>query len=155
MENEQADAGRDCRTRLARQNSQARTGTGKYLFSLLQLTTSRIGNLTRLTYTLLYVMTIHTYKLHTYINTAVVCVHQLSFCEGRRHHCWQCLKLVCSACSSKKWQFDSGRGARGPADRCVGFRRVYDECYAALVDAQEVRRGVCPRLLSIIFWGEI
>ena len=27
---EQADAGRDCQTRLARLNSQARTGTGKY-----------------------------------------------------------------------------------------------------------------------------
>ena len=35
----------------------------------VQLTTSRIGNLTRLTHTLLYVMTIiHTYiELHTYI----------------------------------------------------------------------------------------
>ena len=32
---EQADAGRDCRTRLTRPNSQARTGTGKYLFSSL------------------------------------------------------------------------------------------------------------------------
>ena len=31
---EQADAGRDCRTRLVRQNSQARTRTGKYSFSL-------------------------------------------------------------------------------------------------------------------------
>ena len=31
---EQADAGRDCRTRLARPNPQARTGTGKYYFSL-------------------------------------------------------------------------------------------------------------------------
>ena len=31
---EQADAGRDCRTRLARPNYQARTGTGKYSFSL-------------------------------------------------------------------------------------------------------------------------
>ena len=31
---EQADAGRDCRTRLARPNSQARTRTGKYSFSL-------------------------------------------------------------------------------------------------------------------------
>ena len=30
MENEQADAGRDGRSRLARPNSQARTGTGKY-----------------------------------------------------------------------------------------------------------------------------
>ena len=32
---EQADAGQDCRTRLARPNFQARTGTGKCLFSLL------------------------------------------------------------------------------------------------------------------------
>ena len=31
---EQADAERDCRTRLARRNSQARTGTGKKTFSL-------------------------------------------------------------------------------------------------------------------------
>ena len=31
---EQADAGRDCRTRHARPNSQARTGTVKYPFSL-------------------------------------------------------------------------------------------------------------------------
>ena len=35
VENEQADAGRDGRTRLARPNSQARTGTGKYSSSLL------------------------------------------------------------------------------------------------------------------------
>ena len=32
---EQADAGRDCRTRLTRPNSQARTGTGKNAFFLL------------------------------------------------------------------------------------------------------------------------
>ena len=31
---EQADAGRDCRTHLARPNSQAQTGTGKNSFSL-------------------------------------------------------------------------------------------------------------------------
>ena len=31
---EQADAGRDCRTRLARPKSQASTGTGEYSFSL-------------------------------------------------------------------------------------------------------------------------
>ena len=49
---EQADAGRDCRNRLASTNSQARTGTGKYSFSRVQLTTSRIGNLTRLIHTL-------------------------------------------------------------------------------------------------------
>ena len=34
MENEQADTGRDGRTRLTRPNSQARTGTGKYPFSI-------------------------------------------------------------------------------------------------------------------------
>ncbi|CAM9349455.1 unnamed protein product, partial [Ascophyllum nodosum] len=34
VENEQADAGRDGRTRLARPNYQARTVTGKYSFSL-------------------------------------------------------------------------------------------------------------------------
>ena len=38
-------------------------GPGNVIFPV-QLTTSRIGNLTRLIYTLLYVMTIHTYK-HT------------------------------------------------------------------------------------------
>ena len=41
---EQADAGRDCRTRLARPNSQARTRTGIF-FPPAQLTTGRIGNL--------------------------------------------------------------------------------------------------------------
>ena len=48
---EQADAGRDCRNRLARSNSQARTRTGEYHFPV-QLTTSRIDNLTRLIHTL-------------------------------------------------------------------------------------------------------
>ena len=49
---EQGDAGRDCRTRLARLNSQAQTGTRKKKKIPVQLTTSRIGNLTRLTLTL-------------------------------------------------------------------------------------------------------
>ena len=40
-------------------------GQGNIIFPV-QLTTSRIGNLTRLIHTLLYVMTIHTY-IHTYI----------------------------------------------------------------------------------------
>ena len=52
-EDEQADAGRDCRTRLARPNSQARTRTGNINFPcsaeneyfLVQLTTCRTGNL--------------------------------------------------------------------------------------------------------------
>ena len=54
VENEQADAGRDGRTCLARPNSQARTGTGKYKLHTfpVQLTTSRIDNLTELIHTL-------------------------------------------------------------------------------------------------------
>ena len=61
MENEHATAGRDCRTRLARPNCQARRGTGKYLFFPIQLTTSRIGNLTRL------ILTLGICDDHTYI----------------------------------------------------------------------------------------
>ena len=53
---EQADEGRDCRIRLARPNSQARTR----LFFLAQLTTCRIGNLTRLIHTLAICVTMHT-----------------------------------------------------------------------------------------------
>ena len=66
---EQADAGRGCRTRLARPNSQARTGTGKYSFFHVQLTTGRIGNLTWLIHTLAIIcVTIHTYR-HKYMHT--------------------------------------------------------------------------------------
>ena len=59
---EQADAGRDCRNRLARPNSSARTWTGKYSFFPVQLTTSRIGNLTRLIHTLAIYVTIPTHS---------------------------------------------------------------------------------------------
>ena len=55
---EQADAGRDGILRHAR-------GQGNIIFPV-ELTTSRIGNLTRLIHTLLYVMTIHTY-IHTWL----------------------------------------------------------------------------------------
>ena len=48
MEMSRLDAGRDCRTRLARPNSHARTRTGKCTFSLFSWPRSRIGNLTRL-----------------------------------------------------------------------------------------------------------
>ena len=47
-EDKQADEGRECRNRLARLNSQARTWTGKYSFFPVQLATSWIVNLTRL-----------------------------------------------------------------------------------------------------------
>ena len=55
VENEQAHTRRDGQTCLAKPNSQARTRTRKFLS--VQLTMDRIGKLTRLICTLLYVMT--------------------------------------------------------------------------------------------------
>ena len=57
---EQADAGQDCRTRLVRPNFQVQTGTGKKNVFPVQLTTNRIGNLTRL------ILTLATCDDHTY-----------------------------------------------------------------------------------------
>ena len=51
---EQADAGRGCRTRLARPNSQARTGTGK-----INLPRAGLATLPGRSLPLLYAMTIH------------------------------------------------------------------------------------------------
>ena len=69
---EQADAGRDCRTHFARPNSQARTGTGKYAFFAVQLTiiniNSRTGNLTRL---ILSLAICDDYTYIDYIDTAI------------------------------------------------------------------------------------
>ena len=62
---EQANAGRDCLTRLARPNSRARLGTGNNYFSLFsQLTTSRPYPVDHYS-SLLNVMTIHI-CIHTY-----------------------------------------------------------------------------------------
>ena len=66
VENEQADAGRDGRTSLARRsNSQARTGgdRGMFIFPVQLTTTSRIDNHTRFIHTLLKVLTIHRSKI--------------------------------------------------------------------------------------------
>ena len=60
VENEQVNAGRGGRTRLARPNAQAQTGTGKKKY--FQLTTGRIGNLTRLIHTLA-ICDDHAYKV--------------------------------------------------------------------------------------------
>ena len=54
---EQADAGRDCRTRLGTKFSGANRKKNNFPG---QLATSRIGNFTRLVFLLIYVMTIHT-----------------------------------------------------------------------------------------------
>ena len=67
MENEQADA-KTGRLNLSRETKFLGTYRDRGIFIFpVQLTTSRIGNLTRLIHTLLYVMTIHTY-IHTYIH---------------------------------------------------------------------------------------
>ena len=56
---EQADTGRDCRTR---QTKFSGTNADREIFIFpVQRTTSRIGNHTRLIHTLMYVMIIHTY----------------------------------------------------------------------------------------------
>ena len=59
---ERADAGRNCQTLLARPNSQARTADREIMLIFpVQLTTSRIGDLTRLIHTLAVCVAIHTY----------------------------------------------------------------------------------------------
>ena len=59
---EQADAGRDCRIRLGRPNSEARTGTGKYSFSLFSWPRAGLATLPGWSLLLLNAMTIHTIK---------------------------------------------------------------------------------------------
>ena len=59
IKNEQADTRRDSQTCLAKPSSQARTGARKSF--PVQLTMDRIGNLTRLICTLLYVVTTDAY----------------------------------------------------------------------------------------------
>ena len=51
-EDEQADAGRDCRTRLARPKFSGANADREICIFPVQLTTCRIGNLTRLIHTL-------------------------------------------------------------------------------------------------------
>ena len=86
VENEQADAGRDGRTCKLWQTpnnffetkfSGAKRDRETFIFPV-QLTTNRIGNLTRLIYTLLYGRTLHTYRqysTHTYMHTYIHAVY--------------------------------------------------------------------------------
>ena len=60
---EQADAGRDCRTRLARPISQAGANADRETsFFSVELITSRVGNHTRLIHTVATCGTIHTHQ---------------------------------------------------------------------------------------------
>ena len=66
VENEQGDAGRDGRARLAKPISQARMGNREMFVFPIQLTTSRIGDHDRLVHNLLKVLTIYYILVHTY-----------------------------------------------------------------------------------------
>ena len=65
VENEQADAARDCRTRLTRPNSQARTRTGKKTFFLFSLPRAGLATSHGWSILLLHVMTIQTYMYYS------------------------------------------------------------------------------------------
>ena len=74
----------------------------------VQLTTSRIGNLTRLIHTLLYVMTIHTY-IHTYMVTRrSCCAERLAEFNGNCESYCSLEQLVASLSAA-----DEGKSAAG------------------------------------------
>ena len=101
---EQADAGRH-RLNPSRETKFSGTHGDRGIFIFpVQLTTSRIGNLTRLIHTLLYVMTIHTYR------------NIIAFIA--RSHCF-CLNGVLSFC-------------RTPASTINTFRRKMMTLFFAL-----------------------
>ena len=77
---EQADAGRDYRTRLARPNSQARTRIRETFIFPVELTTCRTGDLTRLIHTLALGVTIHTqtHTSHTHVFMLLLLIHTFS-----------------------------------------------------------------------------
>ena len=90
---EQANAGRDCRTRLLRLNSQAQTWTGKYSFSPFQLILCRIGNLTRLIHTLAICVTTHKWLFPVQLTTSRACnlirlILTLAMCDDHTYSCW-------------------------------------------------------------------
>ena len=87
---EQADAGRDGRLNPSRETKFSGThGDGGMFISPVQLTTSRIGNLTRLIHTLLYVMTTHTHQCEWHRMTRMTgpdCVVMCNLINTHTHH---------------------------------------------------------------------
>ena len=66
-DDEQVDAERDCQTHLARPNSQAGANAAREIFIFtVQLTTSRIGNLTRLIHALAIYMCVCVFSSHPF-----------------------------------------------------------------------------------------
>ena len=86
---EQADAGRDCRTRLARPNFSGTNADRNIFIFSVQLTTCRTGNLTQLIHTLAICVT-HTYIRHlvpynTLQYTILAVAMLMLLCPRRRH----------------------------------------------------------------------
>ena len=80
VKNEQADAGRDGRTHLARPNSQARTGTGEYCFSLFSLHEQDWQPYPVDPYSAtVYVMTLYTYEYRASTSPTQVLHYNFSF----------------------------------------------------------------------------
>ena len=78
MEDEQADAGRDCRTRLSRPNYWGVNGERDVFIFSVPLITSRTGNLTRLIHTLAAC------DDHTYIHTWLLYIAFLIVGVGKK-----------------------------------------------------------------------
>ena len=124
VKNEQAGAGRDGRIRLARPNSQARTGTGKRFLVPVQLTTSEywLPNLTRLIHTLLpyksdYIMNImiNTVKPLIIVNAPGRSATE-DFVESMRLHSG----VLCGKCLSGLGEMYR----RGGLGDCVALKRM-------------------------------
>ena len=91
-------------------------GQGNIIFPV-QLTTSRIGNLTRLIHTLLYVMTIHTYsprRADTIKNTYPWCLARLNIYIPGMHIYYFMLFFHETYLNNMIFFFYQRTGARGP-----------------------------------------
>ena len=109
-EHEQADAGQDCRTRLAETKfSGANADREIILFSPIQLITSRIGNLTRLIHILAKCVTIHTY-IHTCCARFVWSVLRCSVERSGANYLSRSPKIFVTAAISKSWAKTLPRG---------------------------------------------
>ena len=94
---EQVDAGQDCRTRLERPNSQARTNgdRGKNIVFPVPLTTGRIGNLTGWL-PLLYVCDDHAYThIYTYIHISLKDFAEALTPRTRHYFAAECSCVCC------------------------------------------------------------
>ena len=123
---EQADAGRDCQTRLAKPNSQARRNADRETFIFpAQLSTCRIGNLlTRLIHTLLYVMCDHT---NTYCRSSLAATTAKN--ETTKKVRYRKIKLEREFEMKKSGKLDSVRRKRCSYHNIKSNSHSDEECY--------------------------